>query len=562
MIRIRAGNHFQRIGRLSRFRRHILAVCTVGLISPMIAPAADARVAALLTPSKGELPTDIGSDDTSKVSLVERAELGGKALKVERLAGDSFGDRVAKVTDWKQFIALKFRAFNPGTTGLKMALTVKHSRSVSYHTRIEMPFTLKPGKNSIILGIDEMLNVNGSTPDLKNVTRWYIGLLEGDAREIYFGDIVLEGPNGTPDAPGGTGLLAGPAVPYRIRGTIGNMPVDLTAVPTVGASKALSIRTDPARLERIRAASMPAIRKPVEFTTPAADAIVSALEILPPDNAFNQLIDQWPRHPNSDAIIDSIGPDRPLRYNPDMGYILVPEDQPKIDVKITTYASESDPGPYPIPENISIEGWPAAYERSQNLARLTLDDVQRDKLNLGGDRHAIVVDPVGRMLYEFGYMKKTPAGWEAGQASIFDLKTNELRPQGWTSSDAAGLPLFPAVVRFDELQRGVIDHAMRVTVRKTRRAFVAPATHYASPHENEEYPRMGERLRLKVDFDVSRFSSPVKTILTGLKRYGMFVADNGIEWAISVTPDPRIPNLHEELRKVPGSAFEVVVSPH
>jgi len=188
--------------------------------------------------------------------------------------------------------------------------------------------------------------------------------------------------------------------------------------------------------------------------------------------------------------------------------------------------------------------------------------VHRDKLNLGGDRHAIVVDPVARMLYEFGYMKKTPAGWEAGQASIFDLKTNKLRPQGWTSSDAAGLPLFPAVVRYDELKRGVIDHAMRVTVRKTRRAFVAPATHYASRHENEEYPRMGERLRLKADFDVSGFSPPVKTILTGLKRYGMFVADNGIEWAISVAPDPRIPNLHEELRKVPGSAFEVVVSPN
>jgi hypothetical protein len=166
------------------------------------------------------------------------------------------------------------------------------------------------------------------------------------------------------------------------------------------------------------------------------------------------------------------------------------------------------------------------------------------------------------MLYEFGYMKKTDDGWEAGVAAIFDLKTNKLRPVGWTSTDAAGLPLFPAVVRYDELQRGMVEHAMRVTVRKTRRAFVAPATHFASPHENEEYPRMGERLRLKRDFDISKFSPPVQAILKGLRRYGMFVADNGIEWAISVTPDPRIPNLHEELRKVPGSAFEVVVSPH
>ncbi|HUT95938.1 MAG TPA: hypothetical protein VMY37_41175, partial [Thermoguttaceae bacterium] len=169
------------------------------------------------------------------------------------------------------------------------------------------------------------------------------------------------------------------------------------------------------------------------------------------------------------------------------------------------------------------------------------------------------VDPVNRMLYEFFVLRRTDDGWQAAQASIFDLKTNALRPDGWTSADAAGLPIFPAVVRYDELKRGVVEHAMRVTVRNTRRAYVAPATHFASPHENEEYPRMGERLRLKQDFDVSGFSPEVRAILDGLKKYGMFVADNGIEWAISVAPDPRIPNLHEELRQIQGSAFEVVV---
>ncbi|UCG58900.1 MAG: hypothetical protein JSU70_05175, partial [Phycisphaerales bacterium] len=138
---------------------------------------------------------------------------------------------------------------------------------------------------------------------------------------------------------------------------------------------------------------------------------------------------------------------------------------------------------------------------------------------------------------------------------------NKLRPAGWTSADAAGLPIFPAVVRCDELKRGIVEHAMRVTVRKTRRAYVAPATHFASPHENKDYPRMGERLRLRQDYDISGFSPPVQAILKGLKKYGMFVADNGIEWAISVAPDPRIPNLHEELRRVKGSAFEVVVPP-
>ena len=165
------------------------------------------------------------------------------------------------------------------------------------------------------------------------------------------------------------------------------------------------------------------------------------------------------------------------------------------------------------------------------------------------------------MLYEFYALKLTDAGWQGQQASIFDLKTNKLRPRGWTSSDAAGLPIFPAVVRYDELKRGLVEHAMRVTVRKTRREFVAPATHFASRHTNAAYPRMGERIRLRKDFDISAFSPEVKAILKGLKKYGMFVADNGIEWAISVAPDPRIPVLHAELRKIKGSAFEVVVPP-
>ena len=152
--------------------------------------------------------------------------------------------------------------------------------------------------------------------------------------------------------------------------------------------------------------------------------------------------------------------------------------------------------------------------------------------------------------------------WSASQpASVFDLKTNQLRPDGWTSADAAGLPIFPAVVRYDELKRGAVEHALRVTVVKTRREYVAPATHYASRHTNEEYPRMGERIRLRADYDVSGFSPEVQTILKCLKKYGMFVADNGIDWAISVAPDERIPVLHEELRRIKGVNFEVVVAP-
>jgi hypothetical protein len=158
-------------------------------------------------------------------------------------------------------------------------------------------------------------------------------------------------------------------------------------------------------------------------------------------------------------------------------------------------------------------------------------------------------------------MKRTDRGWQCACAAIFNLRSNELRPDGWTSADAAGLPIYPAVIRYDELKAGKINHAMRVTVRNTRRAYVAPATHFASRKTDENLPRMGERLRLKADYDVSRFSPEVQTILQGLKQYGMLVADNGIEWAISCAPDERIPVLHEELRRVRGCHFEVVEIP-
>ena len=543
---------------LSRF------TCIVACAA-LAALTASGREVALLAPSRGQLPTGVGSADMTKLSLAEEPARGGKALRVERLAGDSFGDRIAKVANWKPFIALRFDALNPGKSNVKLILTVKHRRTTGYPTRVDVPFTLKPGKNAVVMGIDEMVNVNGSTPDLEHVSRWHIGCESGQPSAVLFGDMVLVGPDDGPaPTPPAMRVAGGAPAAYRITGKIGDMPVDLVATPLSGAAGGLRvervpIKIDPARVARVRAAKMPGITEPVMFDTPEADAIVSALEIFPADNPFNQVIDEWPVHPKSDAIIGSIGPGKPLRYNPDMGYILVPENQPRVDVKLTMYAGESDPGPYPVPDNIPIEGWPEFYNQFRPGHRLSLDDVQRDKERRGGDRHAIVVDPVRRMLYEFGYMKKTDAGWEAGVAAIFDLKTNKLRPTGWTSTDAAGLPLFPAVVRYDELQRGMVEHAMRVTIRKTRRAFVAPATHYASRHENEEYPRMGERLRLKRDFNISRFSPPVRAILKGLKKYGMFVADNGIEWAISVTPDPRIPNMHAELRKVPGSAFEVVV---
>jgi hypothetical protein len=318
---------------------------------------------------------------------------------------------------------------------------------------------------------------------------------------------------------------------------------------------------DPARVERVRKATMPKIDKPVTFDTPEADAILAALEVFPEDNPWNLVVADWPLHPKSKAIVETVGANKPLRYNTDMGFVLIPPDQKKIDVKLVGYPDESDRGPYPVPDNVPIEGWPAYYKRDPKLKNTTLDDVQRDKLKENGDRHGIVVDPTNRMLYEFYQLKKTDAGWQAACEATFDLKSNKLRPDGWTSSDAAGLPIFPAVVRYDELKRGAVEHAMRVTVRRTRRAYVYPATHFASRLTDENLPRMGERFRLRKDFDTSKFTPEVRVILEGLKKHGMLVADNGVEWAISCTPDERIPVLHEELRKVKGSDFEVVVPP-
>lgn len=321
------------------------------------------------------------------------------------------------------------------------------------------------------------------------------------------------------------------------------------------------VTVNKARLDRIQKAKMPKVTKPVPFDTPEADAILGALEIFPPDNPWNIPVADWPVHPRSKEIVATVGEGKPLRYNTDMNFILVPPDQKKVEVKLGEYKGESDAGPFPVAEETPIEGWPAYFKRDDALKKLTLDDAQRGKPDKDADRHAVVVDPTNRKLYEFYRLTRTDGGWQAEQASAFDLASNELRPDGWTSSDAAGLPLFPAVVRYDELKRGVVEHALRVTIRKTQKAYVYPATHQASRLTDKDLPRMGERFRLKKEFDTGKFKGEAKVILEALKTYGMIVADNGIEWAVSVTPDERIPVLHDDLRKVKGSDFEVVTPP-
>jgi hypothetical protein len=524
--------------------------------APGQAPASRAY---LLNVGKGQTFTEIGSDDKTAPEIVEALkELGGQAVKVAFFKGDSVGDRVAKVKNWKPFTTLHVNVFNPGKDTVKLGLNIFHARSTNYDTRIEHPVALKPGKNEIAIAVEDLQNTNGSAPVLTDIRKWYFADSESKAPTLFFGDMWLEGPGAPAPGPMAGGAGPNPLVGYRIKGTLAGMEVDLTVTPFVVGSASPAptskVRGDPARLERMRAAKMPKIDKPILFNTPEADAIVSALEAFPPDNPWNLVVEDWPVHPNSKNIIGSIGANKKFRYNTDMGYVLVPPGQAKIDVKLGEAAAESDRGPYPVPDNTPIEGYPLGYKG------LSLEEVQR-KEERDLDRHALVVDPTNRMLYEFYQLRRTDKGWFASGAAIFDLKSNKLRPDGWTSADAAGLPIFPATVRYDEIKRGMVEHAMRVGVGKTRRAYVYPATHYASRDMDENLPRMGERLRLKKDFDIRGFSPEAQAILKGLKKYGMFVADNGLDWTISVAPDARIPLFHEEFSKIKGSAFEVVEPP-
>ncbi len=548
----------------------------------------------LVNVGDGQLPPDTGMDDKTTPEIVgDIPELGTKSLKVAFAKGDSFGGRTGANKNWTPFDSLRFDAWNPSNGPVNLVLVVKHDKTTNYQTRVQIPIKLKPGKNEVKIGIGDMTNVNGTAADLANVERWYIADEEHAGPTVYFGNIVLHTGETAPPSPGVSSMpqsrsapvasmrqaphasanppSGAPTIGYRVKGTLGGHDVDVTVTPfnltePIASPPAAMLRApvlnaihgDPARLARLKARKMPPITMPVMFDTPDADAILTALEVFPPDSPWNLDVSSWPVRPNSKNMIALIGADKPLRCNMDMGFILIPPNQKKVDVKLTDYARESDQGPFPVPDSTPIEGWPAEY---LGRPKVTLEDVQRNALQENGDRHGLVVDPTNRMLYEFYKLHKTDSGWQASQASIFDLKTNVLRPEGWTSADAAGLPIFPAVVRYDELRRGIVEHAMRVTVVKTKRDYVYPAQHFASSRTDDNLPRMGERIRLRSNFDVSGFSAEVEAILKGLKKYGMFVADNGLDWAISVAPDPRITPFQGELRKIKGSDFEVVEPP-
>jgi hypothetical protein len=269
--------------------------------------------------------------------------------------------------------------------------------------------------------------------------------------------------------------------------------------------------------------------------------------VFPASNPWNKRVDTLPVAADSDAIVRSIGVNDTMHADFGAGLweggpigipiTVVGRKTPRSRVGFE-YAGESDRGPYPIPRGVKIEGG----------------------ANADGDRHAILVDKDRCKLYElFALYPKAGGGWRAGSGAIFDLRSNRLRPAGWTSADAAGLPIFPGLARYDEVKRGRIDHALRFTVSRSRRAYVYPARHFASDLTDPSLPPMGLRLRLKASFDTRPFPRQARIVLDALKRYGMIVADNGSDWYVSGAPDPRWSNdqLHT-LHRVTGSAFEVV----
>jgi hypothetical protein len=272
-----------------------------------------------------------------------------------------------------------------------------------------------------------------------------------------------------------------------------------------------------------------------------------ACPVFPASNAWNQRVDGLPVAPDSDRIVASIGVSDNVHADFGSGLweggpigipvTVVRGSQPKVRVTFE-YASESDKGPYPIPKNVAIEGGRGA----------------------DGDRHALIVDRDRCRLYElFALHPKPGGGWRAGSGAIWDLRSDRLRPKGWTSADAAGLPILPGLARYEEVARGRIDHALRFTVSRTQRAYVWPARHYASDLTDPSLPPMGLRFRLKRSYPIAGFPRQARIVLRALKEYGMIVADNGSDWYISGAPHPKWSNdqLHT-LHRVPGSAFEVV----
>ena len=282
--------------------------------------------------------------------------------------------------------------------------------------------------------------------------------------------------------------------------------------------------------------------------TPGQLTSLNGFVPFPASNLWNTDISSMPVDPNSAAYINYIGGAKPL--HPDFGsgtyngqsigipYQVVTGSQAKVTVSLKAYASESDPGPEPIPSNALIEGYPKPGS---------------------GDRHVLVLDKDNCWLYELGSAYLTKGKWSANVSTVWDMTANEQRPYTWTSADAAGLPIFPGLARYDEVAAGAINHALRFTVPSTQQAFTPPASHWASSVTSTTAPPMGMRVRLKASFDISPFSAANQVILTAMKKYGLILADNGSAMYISGAPDSRWNNDDlSHLKSLTASDFEVV----
>ena len=268
--------------------------------------------------------------------------------------------------------------------------------------------------------------------------------------------------------------------------------------------------------------------------------------VFPASNAWNQRVDRLPVAANSAELVQSIGVGTGLHADFGSGlydgrpigipFDVVSKATPRSRVSFD-YADESDRLRYPIPRTVHIEGGPGA----------------------AGDRHALLVDRDACKLYELFALNRTSAGWHAGSGAVWNLRSNALRPAGWTSADAAGLPILPGLARYDEVARGRIDHALRFTAARTRRAYVYPARHFASSSDDPSLPPMGLRVRLKASVDISGFPKQTRIVLQALKMYGMILADNGSNWYVSGAPSPKWSNddLHS-IGRITGGMFEVV----
>lgn len=275
---------------------------------------------------------------------------------------------------------------------------------------------------------------------------------------------------------------------------------------------------------------------------PPAGPREAGCRMFPASDPLNRDISHAPRDPRSAQYVASIG--AALHLHPDFGadpsygipYVVVGAAQPRVPVRFTEYGEESDPGPYPVPAGAPVEG--AGAE---------------------GDRHVLVLQRGSCRDYELYGAERSGAGWRAASGAVFDLHSTALRPEGWTSADAAGLPILPLLARWPEVHDGAIEHALRVTVPRTQRGYIHPATHFASSSSDPALPPMGLRLRLRGGYPLRGFHGQALVILRALKRYGLIVADNGSSWFITGAPDPRWSEEDlGQLKRVPGSAFEAV----